>query len=192
MLKTLRAFFLFIKDWYIAILVIGFVFFIVGGAIYTSFIKKTKIIDPQKTIGTVIGFETYTKGINSVIEFYVNGKTFKVEGSQINGEIIGEKYEVFYEKNEPSIAKANMMNPVFESNENKNKTKALITMVFKLGTPNVRFEYSINGVKYERWQECDLDKYKDVESGQYYEIEYWVENPQRAIIYLNNPINEGP
>lgn len=96
--------------------------------------------------------------------------------------IIGEKYEVKYNISDPSEGYIRFDLPLFTSEEGTQVTTATIDKIFDRNV--VRFKYDIDGKSYERSQKLS-DSVK-VNEGEKYQVTYFLENPVRAIIRVNN------
>ncbi len=106
----------------------------------------------------------------------------------VPGNIINEMYILKVNPQKPDHYKVVAWQPMFSKDEKTNIGTCNITSVNTGNYPMVFFEYTIGGSNYRRAQYLvpDYQKlYPNLKAGDQYEIEYWMDNPQRAIIHLN-------
>lgn len=158
---------------------------------YTSLYPKNNI---EKSVGCVIGTISEGRGFRSaIVEFNFKGKTYKAKTR--DNYVIGEKFFVEFEKNNPSINKVNEDKPVFF------KEEWVCLTVGYLDTYNTNyfrsfssFTYYVDGVKYEKLfepLENSEIKYPNAKEGYNYMVKYWGHNPQRSIILLDKKTNKS-
>jgi hypothetical protein len=106
--------------------------------------------------------------------------------------VLGDKFVLLYDSLKPSKYSLITKSPLFLQNEN---TRKVTGKVVEVSSVDCKFKYSYeldSGVyNHTRYQQLDYKKkYSDVKVGNEYLVEYWVDNPLRAIIYPDQPINE--
>lgn len=158
--------------------------------------KTPKIEHPSYTVGTLIKIERRAKGSNSILQYNVNNQIYVVTAGHCANKlnIIGEKYKIKYDKLEPSKGIVLEEQPVFLKDEKtlviQGKVKR-ISLVSQKGKKELIFTFEINDTQFSRSQSIEKDykeQYPDLKEGRSYEVEYWEQNPERAIIHLDKPI----
>jgi hypothetical protein len=85
-------------------------------------------------------------------------------------------------------------NPVFLSGESTHYT---VGTLIKMHKNQVVFEYvyTISGKKYDRVQDLADDdrvkKHPELVNGAEFLVEYWAQNPEHAILYIDKPKKDG-
>jgi len=109
--------------------------------------------------------------------------------------IDGEKFEILYDSTDCTNQELLQYKPVFVDGEQTIRITGSVRTL-DLTDKTVRFKYEVekDGVKrgYEKDQRLPKDfqkQYPGLEIGKQYEVEYWIKNPQRAIIYLDKNVN---
>ncbi len=147
------------------------------------------------------------KGSSSWFKYYYNGKFY--EGVGVNsiytyGYIEQEKYAIKINPKNPSEFYILGWKPFFAEDEKRKITIGEIKRVFNplktLGNTKGKSTYCvtyiyIDSIKRYHKREQDLPpdynpKKDSLKVGQFYEVEYWIENPQRAVIHLDRPIKD--
>lgn len=173
--------------------------FIFGSVIYVYFIQdKFDFQNKGRENLGVITSNTDNSRSSPKIKHTVNGQDYV--GSfvaQLPGLTVGEIFPLLYNPDNPKDVFVKRWQPLFLPHEATGKTTGKITYITELGfgvkQPGVSFEYvePFNGQKIERSQKIPQDyklKFPDLLLGQHYEVEYWQENPKRAIIYLDRAV----
>lgn len=167
---------------------LGIVFFIVYAYIEST--TKVIISKPIYTIGTVVRFQkngiSTSRGDDAVIEYYVLGNKYSAFISYDGGMVIGDKYEVEYEKEHPHTHNVLETQMLFLRSEYTKKEVATISYLGSI--KSLGYWFIVNGTEYIRFQVFDENKYSP-KIGDEFEVEYLVDNPQRAIIHLSKPLN---
>ena len=180
---------------------------VVVGSIVWIFINDSppSITNPKYTVGTITSLKQgqSSSGLNAIVKFIINGKEYEkwIGSSKYESNVIGEKYMVVYESKKPEQNIVLTYQPIFNKEEVTKETKGMITRLFRFSwnkneyIPNygIEFEYEANGEKFTKSQSLLKDfkkKYPNLKEGNTYLVRYWVKNPQRAIIYLNQPKKE--
>lgn len=178
--------------WYMStILILGSMVAIIVWAIIYSF-SEPAINDPNETYAVVKEFKSQAgSGRIAVYEYVVEGKVYDYWGYYNNTLVIGDKFIIRYDNKRPKKSKVLLERPIFLNNEKTITTNGKITRIKKYSKKAVYFEYIANGKLYTRIQ-CLPNDYKNLYpslvEGKEYQIDYWVDNPQRAIIYLDKPL----
>lgn len=177
---------------------------VVGGVIWI-FINDSppEIVNPKYTVGTITSLKQAQKsaGLDAVVTFVVEGKQYehRIGSSKYEANVVGEKFKVVYEEKEPSKNVVLTYEPVFAESESTNKSKGRVKRIYRFSwssdeySPNhgIEFEYEVNGKKFTKAQSLPKDykeKYPSLKEGSIYEVEYWNQNPERAIIHLDKPV----
>lgn len=162
---------------------------------------------PQYSVGTIVGFSNGSKSGGSVadFEFFVHGKKYMAHYDCLSYafNVIGEKFKIVYEKNDPTIREVISYYPII-AKEELNQFITTEGKIVSLGRTfslsvaynakyNILFTYFVNGNKYYRIMNLPKNykkKYPHFNEGNAYKVKYWALNPNRAIIYLNEPIRK--
>jgi len=158
-----------------------------------------KINNPGFAIGTLIPKWSDL----SLVLFKVNEKKYKAYLNRAAhfGNILGEKFLVVYEKEDPNKNIVLEHAPVFLKHEKYQESIGAVIRIFNPVFNNsknifktnyyIDFKYQVNGKIYKRTQGLPNNyekKYGKIEAGQKYIVRYWIKNPNRAIIYLDQPV----
>lgn len=177
---------------------------VVGGIIWI-FIKDSpsSIANPKYTIGTIASLKQGQRatGLDAVVVFQVNGRSYEtpIGSSKYEANVVGEKFKVVYEKKDPSKNRVLTYEPVFAESESTNESEGRVTRIYRYSwssdeySPNhgVEFEYEVDGERFTKAQSLPKDykeQYPSLKEGSIYEVEYWNQNPERAIIHLDKPV----
>lgn len=159
--------------------------------------------DPQESIATIVSFETAYKGGDAKFYYFANGKKYYTKRSNTayrQLDVIGESYKMLYERENPSDCQILTYFPIFLEGENILKKEGVVDRFFTRGRNSetkfygIEFSYYVNGEKYKKSQNLQLDfldKYAKPKKGDMFIVRYWVDNPQRSVIYFNEPIKGG-
>jgi hypothetical protein len=181
--------------------------FIFGGlifiiyAIYAS--NKTdsvNINNPEYTICELVPEkEGYTIVMfDAKFEYYVSDKKYNIEKTPLKYKynVIGEKFVLRYDKDNPEEAEIVSYKPLFLKEEKTNYVKGNILRLYNkfnlIGSSKyaIDCEYIINGTTFIKSQDLPpnyKDIYPQLKEGDKYIVEYWLQNPKRAIIHLDKP-----
>ena len=133
-----------------------------------------------------------SSGRRSVFTYIVDDQKFNQWGYYNNTLIKGDKFVVKVDLRNPGKANILLDRPIFLDNEETTQTYGVITRLLLRFNREVYFEYTVNGAIYTRIQRVPKDwkkKYSHLTVGQKYKVEYWNENPRRAIIELDTIVN---
>lgn len=145
-----------------------------------------------ETIGFIEGNTS-----NCYINYEVAGKAYKVRYASKYGSFYeGEKSYLRYNRNDPNDVQILYWKPTFLREEQTILACGHIKKVYwfhwKEPKHALTYTYTIEGVSITRVQVLPpnyKELYPDLKEGQSYEVECWAENPQRAVIHLEKPIN---
>lgn len=155
---------------------------------YYSSIPRENI---KETIGEVLSYE---KGRKRSAKVYFQYKKHNYITLISDYYVIGEKFIVEYEQENPKANRVRLDKPVFLKDE------WICLTVGYLDTYNTnyfksfsKFIYYVDGVKYVKLFEPIENsevKYPNAKEGYNYEVKYWKHNPQRSIILLDKKTNK--
>ena len=124
--------------------------------------------------------------------YSVNGNRYYADGfgsEDSKYRIVGQHYKIKYDSLHPENALVLIEEPIFLPEDKVIKT---IGFVNYLGKNFVEFRYKNElGTEYKNFQEMYKDykiKHPNLVKGGTYEVEYAVNNPYNAIIYLDRPV----
>jgi hypothetical protein len=150
------------------------------------------------TVGTIVDRDFSIKDhVYPVYEYYVGNKKYQgTEKQDLTWAPYGEKYLVVYDSLYPEDQKyVHLITgcPVFLPGEVTNYTvgKIIGDMYIRKDFVTYEFEYTILGKTYQRIQFLDGRDHPELTNGAAFMVEYWVENPQRAILYADKPKRDG-
>ncbi len=132
------------------------------------------------------------------ISYEVDGKMYyrKFFLTTVNS-VLGEKYTMRYKLSDPEDIEIDYWHPVFLEGEKTHKFKAVIEKVHKKSiwdpTPFVTFSFDVRGTHFRRLVYLPKnyeDLYPDLKSGQYYDVECWVEDINRIVLHLDKPLKD--
>jgi hypothetical protein len=149
-------------------------------------INNVIINNPRETVGTIKFIEVGRRPTARVY-FEVNGELIYGEIAKDSKMVIGEKFIVIYEKNNPTIFQIDEYSPIFVEDESVNSIVGEVTDLVTFGKNSVTFQYVVEGMEYTKFQLYNESIFNP-KKGDKYKVNYWLENPQRAIIYLDKPI----
>jgi hypothetical protein len=150
------------------------------------------------TVGTIVDRDFSIKNhAFPIFEYYVgNIKHQGISTEDLTWAPYGEKYLMIYDSLYPENQKyVHLITdcPVFLLGEVTNYTvgKILGDMYIRKDFVTYEFEYTILGKTYQRIQFLDGRDHPELTNGSEFMVEYWVENPQRAILYTDKPKKDG-
>jgi len=147
----------------------------------------------KETYGEITGIPN-----NKYIEFEVDGKKYKQRfyGPSYGMPYEGVKYSLKYDSLDPNTIEVCYYCPIFLPDELTKTFEGEITRIYWKGGTSYKygFEYVfyVENVRVKKIQGLPNDyklKYPNLQENQKYEIEVWINNPNRAILYLDRPIN---
>lgn len=159
---------------------------------YLSYNKDWENVDETwvEVIGTLQKTSNGIKFHHEVFSYEYGGKFYTEEdyiSFSVIGNVVNEKYIIKVNSKKPDHYSVVGWKPVFTKDEMTKVGVCKITSIIKKANPLVLFEYSVNGVSYKRGQFLPDLTYSELKEGSLYEVEYWVDNPQRAIIHIDKP-----
>jgi aminopeptidase-like protein len=112
--------------------------------------------------------------------------------------VLGEKYILRVNPAQPTEYTIDNTKPLFTPDE---QTIVVIGCIvssseykaFTVVGRCLTFKYTVDEVEYERRQDISMShkNFKNIKEGMYYVVRCWKENPQRSIIYLDEPIRDS-
>ena len=158
-------------------------------------------IPPERfrtTVATKMSHETPYGGSYASYDlyiYYVGNKRYDYHGPNM-GVPKGEKYLLKYDTLDPGgdypHSDLRTEHPVFLPGENTKYTVGTLKKVHK-GFFSFYYAYTILGKEYAKTQFL-ADRARDypqLVTGAEFLVEYWVNNPQRAILYMDKPKKDG-
>lgn len=138
------------------------------------------------------------KGGSTRNEYFVDDKRYEFSGRYTASRVIlGEKFIIKYNPDNPKKIKAYVWLPIFLSSyEETKETVGEVTRIFWINRKSyaLGFKYEVDGVKYKRSQHLPPN-YKEVlpelEKGQSYKVIYDASFPQRAILIFDDNFDEN-
>lgn len=157
---------------------------------YYSSVPRENI---KQSVGTVLGYEKTRKGKLAKVYFQHKKQNYFTLIS--DNYVIGEKFMVEYEQENPKANRVRLDKPVFLKDEWICLTVGYLdnynTNYFKSFSS---FTYYVDGVKYEKLFEPIENsevKYSNAKEGYNYMVNYWSHNPQRSIIVLDKKTDKS-
>jgi hypothetical protein len=151
----------------------------------------------RTTIATKMSHEMYgSHGSYDLYIYYVGNKRYDYTGPDMAFAPKGEKYLLKYDTLYPgggfehSYLKTE--HPVFLPGENTKYTVGTLKKVHKGGF-SLDYVYTILGKEHSTVQFLadPAKKYPQLVTGAEFLVEYWVNNPERAILYMDKPKKDG-
>ncbi len=182
----------------LALWVLGLSSILVGAFWYTTR-PKPEIKRRGYAIGSIVGFKSAGKSAGglAIVDYNVSGEWYQLTtgSSAYRANVWGEKYEVVYDIDNPSNGRVLTTKPRFLTTEDTMATKGRITRIYRYGfggdstasTHAVQVEYFVNNKKFKKSQDLPADfrgKYVNLQKQKSCDVVYWVHEPKRAIIYL--------
>jgi hypothetical protein len=150
-----------------------------------------KIKDGKYTFAVITKFKLKAgSGENSVFTYSVNNKKYSFWGFYNKTLIIGDKFQLLYDKTNPNKSIIFPEKPIFLKDEKIKSYFATVIRIKKYRKKQVHFKYYINNKEYTRIQYLpdSFSIKSDSILNRKYRIIYWSENPQRSIIFLDKPV----
>lgn len=177
-------------------IIIGLGLSIIAIPMYYAFQKDPQWDNPGiETICTVYKMNGTSARYSVFIEYYVDGNRYtgsmKIRPSGLRP---GEKFKMKYDKSYPERYQVFVDKPIFLTSERTLKTTGKVKKIQETGlkVPALVFEYSTGqSNKLVRSQRINPDfknLFPDLKPGNVYEMEYWVNDPGRAVIYLDKRV----
>jgi hypothetical protein len=134
----------------------------------------------------------YVEGVtgNKDIHYNVGNQFYRTRFNRSHyGEIEKEMYLLKYDTLNPNKVEICYTKPIFLADEKTDLCSGEILKIYNYKWPfgkayAVRYTYSLAGVLFEREQDIPIDfaKYPKLKEGKKILVEYWIDNPQRAIL----------
>lgn len=149
----------------------------------------------DENIGTVYKI-SYGRSGGAWIEHEIDGELYRAfQGINPEGLVVGEKYRLKYLPDQPEVFQVLDYRPLFTEEENTYTTQGLIMSINRINfiegqsTHSLAFTYNFEGRQYRRAQRLPPNteqRLRKLKAGQNVEVVIWVENPQRAIVVLED------
>ncbi len=159
--------------------------------IYIGIIKSKEpvIKDKESTIAILARKDIIGPKRRLYFEYHVDSHLYTISISKSYNEVIGDKFEIIYEKFSPEKAKILFYKPIFLDNENTLVVEGYISDFIKIGRCHqLEYTYTINGNLYKQWQVLLPDYnilYPVLKKGDKFKVKVWVNNPQRSVLLYN-------
>lgn len=156
-----------------------------GYLAFRSFSTKEFKGERKKTIVTIIKVIPYRSGFTNVFRYQCKDNFNEVLLPSRLTQVIGGKYEGYYDSLDNKNVVILYEKPVFVGGE---KTKGVLGTIIEIGSAGVLFNYQVKGIEYESMQYMEKgyrSKYSKIKEGVEFSIKYWVKNPQRSIMYFD-------
>ena len=161
------------------LLLIGFIALVVGIFFYNMNTLRAEWAyltkEGEITVGTV---QVRYKGVD--ITYIVDGKRYKYgQRDKPRGIFSGEKYAVYYDRNNPSKSAVDFKTPMYDT---LNFTSICVDNFEKIGNNSgglIRFEYNYNGIQLVRYHRIRVNSIN--RSGPY---KVWVNNSNPKLSYF--------
>jgi hypothetical protein len=141
-----------------------------------SILKERKLKLPDPGYARVVEISSKVK-----LEYVCKGKPFEVLSSRTRTQVVGDTYRCFFDKKNCTDVRINYSEPVFLDSERRTISEGIVKDVQKI-FQYIEFEYYVDEIKYQKIQ--IVEDFGTITEGDKYSIEYWNDNPERAIIYL--------
>lgn len=162
---------------------------------------EVNINQPEYTVCEIVPKEEGDKRVwfDAKFQYFVAGEkySFLKTPNEDKFNVIGEKYVLEYDAENPEEHRVISYKPLFLKEEKTSFVKGNIRRVFKFKkfTRNgsiyaITFEYTVNERTYKKTQDLPpnyKELYPALKKGNQYKVEYWIKNPERSIIHLNQP-----
>ena len=169
--------------------------FLVAQLVFCSCNGRKKNVVWKETIGTICD-----RGLKaSWVCYEVDGKSYSemVDGWYSNT-VIGEKYVMRYNVNDPKDIEIDSWHPVFEENERSFYATGRILEIqhhhnIFLTDDAVIYVFEVHGKRIEKWIELPENYkqlYPSLQEDQLYNVQVWNKNIHRAVLRLDLPIRE--
>jgi hypothetical protein len=149
----------------------------------------------KKTYATITNpeYHGFNNNTYAIYSFDIEGKKTSLLDFYYPSYVLGEKFVVFYDSLRPSNYSLEITRPIFAENE---RVKKVSGKVIELTSYDCKFKYlyEVDNIIYSHSRSQYLGNYQNkfpfFKIGGEYEVEYWVDNPLRAIIYPDRTVME--
>jgi len=146
--------------------------------------KENSLLFKQGKI--VVGKITYKIDNTCFVEYVVNGKVYEITYEDDYSNFIpGEKFNVKYVHSNPKISRLLIGKPIFDESD---LTKITSGIIVKKNKNSLVYTYEIDFIEYKKRAFFSNKVIKKLSIGDKFEVEYWIENSRRSIIYINKAI----
>jgi len=178
------------------IILVSFAIAWIARNVYEIYTENTRDLSKHGVLGECVVVKL--SGRVAFVEHVVKGQKFSgLMSATPYGLVLWEKYRILYDPEDPDHSKVLIDQPFFSREENTIYGEAIVedlTTKFVV-QPVVTFKYEVNnqGTKqiFERSQyliESFQKEFPHLKIGAKYQVRYWSENPERAIIDLQKPL----
>jgi hypothetical protein len=130
--------------------------------------------------------------------YYIENKRYDYQGANESWAPKGEKCLLKYDTLQPDgyypHSELLSEHPVFLPGESTHYTVGTLIKMHKRQEV-FEYVYTISGKKYDRVQDLKIDdpvkNHPQLVNGAQFLVEYWVNNPERAILYIDKPKKDG-
>ena len=177
--------------WFVVVVALGIIIMV-----YFSFEENKFENGTTESYASILRKSSGNSGYDFVYEYSCNENKHTYRGIYNHTWIYGDKFKILVDKQDCENVKILVEEPVFIEGEESIESTGIITEEKQdafLVKPYVVFQYIVNGTNYTRLQYLPNDAKETIDNVvdiKKCKIRYWKENPQRAIIYLSNPINK--
>ncbi|MEI7977667.1 MAG: hypothetical protein WCI53_02380 [Bacteroidota bacterium] len=158
----------------------GVFYFIAQIGVYYDKKEVEKIKENECIVEGIIIKTGSMKGSYVVAEYYIEGNRYqKRESSYSDDIVIGEKFKIRYDRTDPSSSRIIYEEPFFKTSD---KTSITSGRIIQVDSYTFRFEYTIKGIEYKKFQH--YPKGKNFKEGATYTVEYLIDKPQIAVLKI--------
>jgi len=167
--------------------------FLIGTFFFSLSLMKIRH-EKDYTIAEIKEFRMGSKGKRAIYQYKVNGEKFTTTKMYNFIQVIGEKYKLVYDKTKPKKALVIYESPVFLKNEKVAVHYAEVYRIFGVFKKRVFFRYRLGGREYEKMQYVpdSVVAEKDSILHRNFKIFFWIPDPRRSVIYLDEPLPPDP
>lgn len=163
---------------------------ILGGILFLalkSFKKKPFKGTPKDTVVTIAEFSAVKSGFATYYQFECNEKMVLLKGGgRIMHAVVGEKFRAIYDENNCKNVRIFYDQPLFLNDEDTNEAEGVIT---GFSSGKVHFKYTVGDKTFKKLQFLEDNFRKEnpqIQEGNKFRVQFWLQNPQRAILLLPN------
>lgn len=148
----------------------------------------SKIMDGVESFIVLTRVDRDAKHPSATYAYYVEGSEYVESMSCDWTKVVGEKFAMTYERNNPKRHKVYLDKPLFLDGE---KTLTATGEVTMLWGSVIEFKYIADGSKERKAQQLPQnfrDIYPLIRKRDKFEVEFWYDNIRRSIIHLDKPV----
>ncbi len=171
--------------------IFGFILLLVVYKCSSHYYNKIPRNNIKEVIGVVTKYEFGGKGSrHSVLSFQLNTKVY--ESNSWSSLVLGEKFIIEYEENNPSVNSTRLDKPVFLKEEKIDTVIGKVTKYKRWFSDRISFYYYVNNEIYEqeyKVSENSKEKYPNLKEDNLYKVIYWKDDPRRSIVLFDKPLS---